>query len=131
MTYYRDVHAWQMSRAFAKTIYELTATFPKTETNRTHFAAPTRGGVSPQQHRRGIRKMDATRTRSLPLHRARFSSRLETQLLIAADLGYVEPMTVERLLESTAAIGSKLNGLIRYYKRGESPEPGAPSPEPL
>ncbi len=37
---------------------------------------------------------------------------VETQILIASDLGYIDQKTVAPLLESAAEIGRMLNGLI-------------------
>ena len=40
----------------------------------------------------------------------------ETQLQIAANLGYIEPAEVDRLLEDAAEIGRMLNGLSRSVR---------------
>jgi four helix bundle protein len=43
---------------------------------------------------------------------------VETQLQIAANLGYIEQVDVERLLECAAEIGRMLNGLSRSINKG-------------
>jgi len=39
---------------------------------------------------------------------------LETQILIARDLGYLSPEKVHELLQSSKELGRVLNGLIAY-----------------
>ena len=53
---------------------------------------------------------------------------LETQVLIAQNLGYLQVAEAEVLLEQAAELGRILNGLIRAIKlRTENREPRTPS----
>ncbi|HVS33923.1 MAG TPA: four helix bundle protein [Thermoanaerobaculia bacterium] len=102
MTYYRDVHAWQMraSVSIPSNIAEGYGRWSRRE--HVHFLYIARGSLL----------------------------ELETQLFIAFDLEYLRPAQFDDLLRTTEAIGRKLNGLIRYYKHNGSPEPRPPTPEP-
>jgi hypothetical protein len=41
---------------------------------------------------------------------------IETQLMIAQNLGYISPLQGRALLDSTAELGKVLNGLIRIHQ---------------
>ncbi|HYU27011.1 MAG TPA: four helix bundle protein [Thermoanaerobaculia bacterium] len=111
---YRDLLVWQKARVLAKDIYLMTRSFPREET----FALV-------QQMRRAavsilcnIAEGRGRRTRPDYRHfvlMARGSAfELETQIIVAADIGYVAETTAESLAERTTEIARMLNGLLRY-----------------
>jgi len=114
---YRDLLVWQKARVLAKDIYVLTRSFPREET----FALV-------QQMRRAavsilcnIAEGRGRRTRPDYRHfvlMARGSAfELETQIIIASDIGYVAEATAEPLAQRTAEIARMLSGLVRYIDR--------------
>ena len=116
---YRDLLVWQKARVLAKDVYMLTRSFPREET----FSLV-------QQMRRAavsilcnIAEGRGRRTRPDYRHfvlMARGSAfELETQIIIASDIGYVVETTAEPLAQWTAEIARMLSGLVRYIDRAK------------
>jgi four helix bundle protein len=114
---YRDLLVWQKARVLAKDIYVLTRSFPREET----FSLV-------QQMRRAAVSIlcniaEGRGRRTRPDYRhfvliARGSAfELETQIIIASDIGYVAEATAEPLAQRTAEIARMLSGLVRYIDR--------------
>lgn len=112
MSSYRDLDVWKQSMLLVKEVYRETKQFPSHEIF----------GLTKQMRRAAI---------SIPCNIAEGKGRgsagdyryflnvargsvleLETQILIAADLGYA--IQSENLVSRTNEIGRMLNGLIRY-----------------
>ena len=53
---------------------------------------------------------------------------LETQILLAARLGYLDSETLRKFMESSGEIGRQLNGLVRYLSQPEPPRPEIQDP---
>jgi len=109
---YRDLIVWQKSMALVKQVYWCTQSFPKTEvyglTSRLRRAAVSVPSNIPEG--RGRR---STGEFKQFLGNARGSLlELETQILIAQDLGYFPEGKVHKLLDCSAEIGRVLNGLL-------------------
>ena len=113
---YRELVAWQKAMALVAEIYKATRDFPRDEVY----------GLTSQLRRAAV---------SIPSNiaegQARFSSRefhhflavargslveVETQILIAGNLGYLPPNRSVELLDKAAELGRILNGLIASIK---------------
>ncbi len=114
---YRDLIVWQKSMALVKAIYQLTALFPKDELY----------GLTSQLRRAAVSipsNLAEGQGRSFDREFAVFISHamgsvmeVETQLLIAADLGYAKKDDVDRLLKQSAEIGRLANGLLATLRK--------------
>jgi four helix bundle protein len=109
---YRELIAWQKAMSFVMDIYRITKTFPRDEvfglasqTRRAAVAIPT-----------NIAEGQARLTGNdffYFLGRARGALvEVETQLMIAQNLGYVSPEESRQLLDRAPELGKILNGLI-------------------
>jgi four helix bundle protein len=113
---YRDLVAWQKAMKFATEIYEVTKHFPSEE----------RYGLTNQ-----LRRAAVSVPSNIAEGQARFSQRefhhflgmargslveIETQLLIARDLKYVQTAKTDGLLAAADELGRVLNGLIAAIK---------------
>ncbi len=120
---YRDLIAWQKAMKLVTEIYAATQRFPTEE----------RFGITNQ-----LRRAAVSVPSNIAEGQARFSQRefrhflsqargslveIETQLLIARDLKYLQPAKTEELLAAAAELGRLLNGLIASIKNRSS-EPG-------
>lgn len=113
---YRDLIAWQKGIDLVTEVYRLTQQFPHEELY----------GLSNQLRRAAV---------SIPSNiaegQARFSPKefhhflstargslveVETQIIIAEKLRYIEPAACESVLERTAELGRILNGLLASIK---------------
>ena len=110
---YRDLLVWQKSLSLVKNIYSRTLSFPKCEAyglsaqmRRAAVSIPS--NIAEGQGRRGTGEFKQF------LGTARGSAlELETQLLIARDLGYLHRNEVDALLNQLGEIGRMLNGLLK------------------
>jgi len=113
---YRDLVAWQKAMKFVTAIYEVTQRFPSEE----------RYGLTNQ-----LRRASVSVPSNIAEGQARFSQKefhhflsmargslveIETQLLIARNLKYLQPAKAEDLLATADEIGRILNGLISSIK---------------
>jgi four helix bundle protein len=113
---YRDLIAWQKAMRFVKEIYEVTKRFPTEE----------RYGLTNQ-----LRRAAVSVASNIAEGQARFSQKefhhflslsrgslveIETQLLIAGDLSYLQPAKADALLALAEELGEVLNGLIASTK---------------
>jgi len=102
--------------AFVLDVYRCTRAFPKIETygltsqlRRAAVSVPS--NIAEGQARRSTGEFKQF------LGNARGSlTEVETQILIARDLGYLEQYRVETLLGAAAEIGRMLNGLLAALK---------------
>ena len=113
---YRELIAWQKAMRFVTEIYEVTRRFPSEE----------RYGITNQ-----LRRAAVSVPSNIAEGQARFSQKefhhflsqargslveIETQLLIARDLKYIQAARAETLLGLTDELGRILNGLISSIK---------------
>jgi four helix bundle protein len=110
---YRDLIAWQKGMDLVESIYRISARFPKEEmyglTSQIRRAAVS----IPSNIAEGQgRASDGELVRFL---RFAYGSlcEVETQILIAQRLSYLDGDSVNRLIDQTAEVGRVLNGLIR------------------
>jgi four helix bundle protein len=113
---YRDLVAWQKAMKFVSEIYAVTQRFPSEE----------RYGLTNQ-----LRRASVSVPSNIAEGQARFSQKefhhflsqargslveIETQLLIARDLQYLQPAKADALLAGADELGRVLNGLIASIK---------------
>ena len=113
---YRDLIAWQKAMKFVTEIYDSTQRFPSEE----------RYGLTNQ-----LRRASVSVPSNIAEGRARFSQKefhhflsqargslveIETQLLIARNLKYIQPAKADELLVTADELGRVLNGLIASIK---------------
>jgi four helix bundle protein len=111
VTSYRDLKVWQQAMAVAKAVYELTSVFPKTEIYALSSQLQRAAVSIPSNIAEGHARQspgDFARYLSIAMGSA---AELETQLLLAQELGYTTPERVSKLLESSAEVGRMLRGL--------------------
>ncbi|MCK5815758.1 MAG: four helix bundle protein [Flavobacteriaceae bacterium] len=113
---YTELDVWVNSRQLVTAVYQSTKSFPKDElyglTNQIR-----RSAVSvPSNIAEGIGRQTTKDTIHF-LYISRGSLyELETQLLIASDLEYLNKNEKEILLEKISVCKKLLNGFINYYK---------------
>jgi len=110
---YRDLIAWRKATQLAVEIYRVTQKFPKDElyglTSQMRRAAVSVASNIAEGKGRYSRKEFAQF-----LYRARGSLlELETQLFIARELQYLEPLAFRRMEDRTNELGRILNGLTK------------------
>jgi four helix bundle protein len=113
---YRDLIAWQKAMKFVTDIYEATQRFPREEcyglTNQLRRAAVS----VPSNIAEGQARFSQKEFHHF-LSQARGSLvEIETKLLIAKELKYLQPTKAETLLASADELGRVLNGLIASIK---------------
>ena len=114
---YRNLLAWQKARLLAKEIYVLTRSFPRDETF----------GLTQQMRRAAVSipcNIAEGRGRGTRRDYRRFvlmargsAFELETQIILAADVGYIEESMAKTLEERITEIARMLSGLARYIQR--------------
>jgi four helix bundle protein len=109
---YRDLVVWKKSMALVPNVYRCTQAFPKIET--CGLTAQLRRAVIsvPSNIAEGQGRLSTGVFRQF-LGNARGSlMEVETQILIARDLGYVDQNQSDSLLTNAAEVGRILNGLL-------------------
>ncbi len=114
---YRDLKAWQIGCLLVKKIYETTKVFPKDElyglTQQIRRAAISVPSNIAEGYGRGSSK-DYVRF----LRNARGSLyEVETQLILAHDLNYLDKIQLDDLLNNTNECCRILHGLIKSIER--------------
>jgi four helix bundle protein len=114
---YRDLIAWQKAMKFVIQIYEVIQRFPSEE----------RYGITSQ-----LRRASVSVPSNIAEGQARFSQKefhhflsmargslveIETHLLIAKDLKYLQPVKADGLLAAAEELERILNGLIASIKK--------------
>ena len=112
---YRDLVVWQKARKLAVAIYSATRTFPKDEifgmTQQMRRAALSVACNIAEGHgRRSAKDL----LYFLGIARGSLLE-LETQIVIATDLAYLETDSANSLIHQTLDVTRLLNGLIRHY----------------
>ncbi len=112
---YRDLIAWQKAKSLAVNVYRCTRRFPKDEIY----------GLSSQMRRASVSIVS-----NIAESKGRYSQKellhffylsrgplleLETQILIAHDLEYIDSKLLGALESETAEVGRILNGLIHHF----------------
>jgi four helix bundle protein len=113
---YRDLRVWKMAMSLALEVYRATQSFPKSEVY----------GLASQLQRAAIsipsniaegKGRSTDKDFSLFLHHARGSLfEVETQVMIARELGYVAEGVSQKILDESEVIAKSLNALIGSLK---------------
>jgi four helix bundle protein len=114
---YRDLFVWKKSMALVLDVYRCTQAFPKIETYGL-TSQLRRAAVSvPSNIAEGQARLSTGEFKQF-LGNARGSLvEVETQILIARNLGYLEKDQSETLLGAAAEVGRILNGLLASLNR--------------
>jgi len=117
---YKDLEIWKKSVELVKDIYILTKDFPKSETyalvdqiRRASLSIPSNiaGGHS-RQYKREFKQFLFVALGSL--------AELETQLIIAEKLGYLDKQKINKFLSELDVIGKMTRGLIKKLQDKEN-----------
>ncbi len=117
---YKDLIVWQKSFRLAVEVYKITKYFPKSElyglTSQTQRASTSIPSNIAEGSSRG------SLNEYIQFLRIAFASgaELETQLLIAKEIGYLKESDFDRLNNSLSEVMSMLNGLIKKLKERRS-----------
>jgi four helix bundle protein len=109
---YRDLIVWKKSMALVLNVYRCTQGFPRIETYglTSHLR---RAAVSiPSNIAEGQARLSTGEFRQFLGHARGSLVEVETQVLIAQELGYLEQTQSDLLLKDTAEVGRILNGLL-------------------
>jgi four helix bundle protein len=109
---YKDLIAWQKSMALVRDIYRLTSAFPQDEiyglTSQLRRAAVS----VPSNIAEGQGRLSVGEFKQFIGHARGSAFEVETQVLIARDLGYVGQPETEAVLSRIQEIGRILSGLL-------------------
>jgi len=116
---YRDLIVWQKSMALARQAYALSMTLPKNETYGL-LTQIRRAAVSvPSNVAEGHGRLTDLQFRHF-LGNARGSLyELQTQIELAADIGYFDNESVQELLEQSSEVARLINGLLASLSQYE------------
>jgi len=114
---YQDLIAWQKAMDLVEGVYAVSRLLPRDETyglvsqiRRASVSVPC--NIAEGQGRGS----DAEFVRFLWIAHSSLRE-VETQLLLAERLGYVNPKNIQTLVESSAEVGRLIRGLINAKKR--------------
>jgi len=113
---YRDLDAWKVSMDLVVDVYKMTNDFPKHEQyglvsqiRRAVVSIPS--NIAEGKSRKGSKEF---------LHHLSITngslSELETQLILAVRLGYIDKISAEEIWKKCQTAGKLINGLIRSMK---------------
>ena len=109
---FKDLRVWQDAIKFTVAVYRVTGRFPKHELygltqqlRRAVVSVPSNIAEGKGHH-------SDREFRNFLMHARGSLLEVQTQLMIARELGYITPQEGEGLLESSDAIGRCLNSLI-------------------
>jgi four helix bundle protein len=120
MAGYRDLKVWELGVELALEIYRLTANFPKSEqyglTSQLRRAAVSIPSNIAEGH---ARKSQAELRRYLNIAKGSLAE-LETQLIIARELGFVVSDNVTKVLSMAENESRMISGLMRSLESPQS-----------
>jgi four helix bundle protein len=112
MKSYRDLIAWQKAMELVTEIYKVTRDFPREEiyglTSQIRRAAVS----IPSNIAEGQSRLSRLEFKNFLSHARGSLVEVETQLLIARNLGYIKKAQSERLMKQTSEVARILNGLL-------------------
>jgi four helix bundle protein len=114
---FKELQVWRSSRIFCKSVYEITASFPDTEKFGL-VSQPRRAGVSIASNiaEGASRRSNKGFYRFLEIAIGS-AYEIETQLLIATDLDFMNQIASQKLLDELESIIKMLSKLMSSLKR--------------
>jgi four helix bundle protein len=113
---HRDLVAWQKSMDLVFQVYQSTRTFPKEETYGL-VSQLRRAAVSvPSNIAEGHARQSTGEFKQFLGHALGSLMEIDTQILIAQRLGYLDPKLSTDLCGRTVEVGKLLSGLLRPLK---------------
>jgi four helix bundle protein len=113
---YKDLVAWRKAMGLVGEVYRTTQGFPEKElyglTSQLRRAAVS----VPSNIAEGQGRLSKGEFHQFLGHARGSLMEVETQVLIAQDLGYLDKTSTEKLLEKAAELGRVLNGLLASLK---------------
>jgi four helix bundle protein len=114
---YRDLEVWQSARRLVLEIYRSTANFPKEEmfglkSQLRRAAVSVASNIAEGKGRFSDREL----SQFLSISRGSVFE-IETQIVIALDLGFLTTMQTEELMKRCGEVGRLLNGLIKAVRK--------------
>lgn len=114
---YRDLIVWKKSMSLVLDVYRSTNAFPKTETYGL-MSQLRRSAVSiPSNIAEGQARLSTAEFKQSLGHARGSLMEVETCILLAQELNYLESNQCEKLLAGTAEVGKILNGLLNSLGR--------------
>lgn len=113
---YRDLIAWRKSMDLTREVYRATEAFPRIETY--GLVAQLRGAAIaiPSKIAQGHERFSTGDYRQVLGHALGSQIEIETQILLAEDLRYMDQERSSKLLQQTAEVGRILHGLLRSLR---------------
>jgi four helix bundle protein len=109
---YRDLKAWQKAMELVREIYRVSRKFPKEELFGL-MSQIRRAAVSvPSNVSEGHAKLSRKEYQHFLGHARGSLAEIETQILIAKDLDYLNEIDMNHILNLSAEVGRVLNGLL-------------------
>jgi four helix bundle protein len=121
--FYGDLKVWRSAMDVAVATYRLTATFPQYEQYGL-CSQLRRSAVSiPSNIAEGSGRESRKDFRQFVLIARGSTCELQTQLLLAARLGYCTGLQADELLQRVNEVGRMLNGLAAFLKKHPNARP--------
>jgi four helix bundle protein len=120
---FHDLVAWQQAMELVTEVYKMSQKFPKEEV----FGLTSqirRAAVSiPSNIAEGRGKSSTGEFQQFLYHARGSLAEVETQLLIALNLGYLEKPEIAHIMELINRVGKLLHGLLTAIKKNPKPKP--------
>ncbi len=113
MRIHKDLEAWELSMQLVTDVYRLTSTFPKTELYGLSSQIRRSAVSVPSNIAEGAARRQNTEFRQFLYVALGSSAELETQLLIAINLGFASLEEANGTLNDLTRVARLLQGLIR------------------
>ncbi len=113
---YRDLIAWKKAMKLVLEIYRATKAFPQVETYGLISQLRRAAIAVPSRIAEGHERISTGDYRQFLGHALGSVMEIETQILIAEELKYLNKEQSASLLERTAEVGKILNGLLRSLR---------------
>ncbi len=114
MRTHKDLEVWKRSIEFVSKIYLITGSFPKAEIYGL-TSQLRRASVSiPSNIAEGAARKGKGEFKQFLYYSLSSATEIETQLLIASNLGYLKSEIYNELITELAIIAKMLQGLIKY-----------------
>jgi len=124
---FHDLVAWQKSMELVTEIYKVSQKFPKEEmfglTSQIRRAAVS----IPSNIAEGRGKSSKGEFQQFLYHARGSLAEVETQLILATNLGYLEKQEISHIMDLISRVGRLLHGLLSAIK---NPKPKTQNPEP-